>query len=223
MTITINTCVQCLKEKKESSFHYFQRIKKGLDSPFYCQRCRKHPIPYEEILIKRTLPNKIESMKSEIKSLIRNYQTSNLMKDQEISLKKSVRQKRAEYQKGYLQTESGKISYEKGWKKRRLNLKKALEGIPEDEIDLVKEFYSNRPIGYEIDHIIPISRGGKHRLDNLRYIKSEDHRDKYNKIDREYIKYALDNDKFSISSLMRNFGLERESATEIYHELKCLF
>ena len=46
----------------------------------------------------------------------------------------------------------------------------------------IKEFYTNCPIGYEVDHIIPISKGGLHDLLNLQYLTITENRRKSNKI-----------------------------------------
>lgn len=213
-------CVQCLKFKHESTTQYAKRIKKSFNYPFYCQACRKYPIPFEEILFKRELPKIIEERKKEIRTIISRYK-----KDKELSLasektRNEQKEKRKLYRQEYLKSEIGKENQKKGWIKRKLTLKKALIGIPKYEIKLVKEFYENRPLGYEIDHIIPISKGGKHSIDNLRYIKNEDHKHKFNKIDPRYIEYALENENISILSLMRKFKLEREYAEKIFIEIK---
>lgn len=213
-------CVQCLREQKESSFQFHKRTRNGYDMPFYCQRCRKDPIPYEDIILRRLLPKEIEKKKTEIRELIRRYQDNKKLADQHVAYIEDGKKKRAEYQKEYFETEKGKEAKANGWKKRALNLKKALEGIPDYEKDLVKDFYYNRPDGYEIDHIIPISKGGKHRLDNLRYIKAEDHRSKFDKIDPRYVRYALENEKISISAIMRKFGIAYEGAERIFNEIK---
>ena len=47
---------------------------------------------------------------------------------------------------------------------------------------LILEFYKNCPEGYEVDHIIPISKGGKHHQDNLQYLTAQENRRKSNKI-----------------------------------------
>jgi 5-methylcytosine-specific restriction endonuclease McrA len=46
----------------------------------------------------------------------------------------------------------------------------------------IKDFYLKCPSGYEVDHIVPISKGGLHTLDNLQYLTIKENRSKSNKI-----------------------------------------
>jgi 5-methylcytosine-specific restriction endonuclease McrA len=46
----------------------------------------------------------------------------------------------------------------------------------------IQEFYANCPKGYEVDHIIPISKGGLHDISNLQYLTITENRRKNNKI-----------------------------------------
>jgi len=46
----------------------------------------------------------------------------------------------------------------------------------------IKEFYDSCPKGYEVDHIIPISKGGLHTLSNLQYLTITENRRKGSKI-----------------------------------------
>ena len=50
------------------------------------------------------------------------------------------------------------------------------------DLTAIKEFYQNCPEGYEVDHIIPISKGGAHSIDNLQYLTSLENKRKSNKI-----------------------------------------
>jgi hypothetical protein len=53
---------------------------------------------------------------------------------------------------------------------------------PDADRKAIKEFYDNCPIGYEVDHITPISKGGLHTLSNLQYLTIIENRRKSNKI-----------------------------------------
>jgi 5-methylcytosine-specific restriction endonuclease McrA len=50
------------------------------------------------------------------------------------------------------------------------------------DIKALQQFYLNCPEGYEVDHIIPISKGGLHTLENLQYLTVSENRKKSNKI-----------------------------------------
>ena len=47
----------------------------------------------------------------------------------------------------------------------------------------IQEFYANRLKGYEVDHIVPISKGGLHHIDNLQYLTITENRRKSNKLE----------------------------------------
>jgi 5-methylcytosine-specific restriction endonuclease McrA len=60
---------------------------------------------------------------------------------------------------------------------------KVLAQTPADvDRDAIREFYAGCPNGYEVDHIIPISRGGPHSLENLQYLTVSENRRKSNKL-----------------------------------------
>lgn len=56
---------------------------------------------------------------------------------------------------------------------------------PDADREAMREFYANCPNGYEVDHIIPISRGGLHTLENLQYLTRTENRSKGNKMVRQ--------------------------------------
>jgi CRISPR/Cas system Type II protein with McrA/HNH and RuvC-like nuclease domain len=52
----------------------------------------------------------------------------------------------------------------------------------DEDLSAIKLFYKNCPDGYEVDHIIPVSKGGPHSLTNLQYLTISENRKKSNKI-----------------------------------------
>lgn len=51
---------------------------------------------------------------------------------------------------------------------------------------LMNEIWYRRPDGYDVDHIIPVTRDGEHHEDNLRYMNIDDNRKiKQNRLDSE--------------------------------------
>lgn len=64
---------------------------------------------------------------------------------------------------------------------RRANVKKASIELTEDEKSRIMKMYLECPNGYEVDHIVPISKGGKHHPDNLQHLTISENRKKSNK------------------------------------------
>lgn len=56
---------------------------------------------------------------------------------------------------------------------------------PNADKQKIKEIYMNCPDGCEVDHIIPLSKGGKHHENNLQYLTIVENRSKGNKIFRD--------------------------------------
>lgn len=88
-----------------------------------------------------------------------------------------------ENQKRYSQTEKGKISSNLRSSNRRARVRNQLPDTA--DFEKIKEIYSNcrkiseeTGIPHEVDHIIPISKGGMHHQDNLQIITRELNRKK---------------------------------------------
>jgi len=54
---------------------------------------------------------------------------------------------------------------------------------PGADKEVIEIIYQNRPEGYEVDHIIPLSKGGLHHQDNLQYLTVLENRQKGNRLD----------------------------------------
>lgn len=48
--------------------------------------------------------------------------------------------------------------------------------------DKIKEIYLNCPSGFEVDHVVPLSKGGLHHEDNLQYLTVAANRSKGNRV-----------------------------------------
>lgn len=59
--------------------------------------------------------------------------------------------------------------------------KKRLAIPPDADLNLIKRIYECCPKGYEVDHIIALSVGGKHHQDNLQYLPSLENKKKGNR------------------------------------------
>lgn len=70
-----------------------------------------------------------------------------------------------------------------------------------------------------MDHIIPISKGGKHCLANLQYLYAKDNIKKGNRIEVDVLEQYLDNEKLSVAFLQRKFKLTYFDAKKILIDL----
>lgn len=86
-------------------------------------------------------------------------------------------------QKKYFDSEKGQYAISKRESNRRNKFETAKEGITWEEKKLIGRFYINCPKDYEVDHIIPVSKDGKHTLSNLQYLTKEENRRKSAKLD----------------------------------------
>lgn len=68
---------------------------------------------------------------------------------------------------------------------RRCIYQSSLAALSKQERFEIGKFYKECPIGYEVDHIIPISQGGKHFISNLQYLTIHENRSKGNRYNRK--------------------------------------
>ncbi len=70
--------------------------------------------------------------------------------------------------------------HREAWQRYQAKLKN--QTPPNVDKKALQEFYLNCPERYEVDHIIPVSKGGLHCLSNLQYLTISENRKKSNKI-----------------------------------------
>ncbi len=104
-------------------------------------------------------------------------------RNQEVTKKHNHTKSTIESRNKYLKSEKGKYASSKCRARRYKQIREDISELDWHEKKLIGRFYLNCPEGYEIDHIIPLSKGGKHILSNLQYLTKEENRYKCAKID----------------------------------------
>lgn len=157
---TINNCNKVILCKDVCSAHYYQLYRKD----YYKNRYLK---------------NKDKLLEYYNRPEVKIKHTNNVKKYNNTEKGRIVRLKQL---KNYRSTENGK--------KIRLFLQRKREAAKLKRIPLwadlkaIKEFYKNCPVGYEVDHIIPLQGknvSGLHILENLQYLTKSENRKKWNK------------------------------------------
>lgn len=95
--------------------------------------------------------------------------------------------RQAELKKAYRKTEKGRAVYRSANARRKQRIKKIYDA------KLMNQIYENCPSGYQVDHIIPLSKGGLHRPDNVQYLLGEINNKKHASLNISiFSDYAID-------------------------------
>ena len=98
--------------------------------------------------------------------------------DSYLQSQKDYRERTKESKKEYdrIYASENKEKKNSNWARRRAML---LNQTPGDANNMwIDMIYDYRPEGYEVDHIIPLARGGLHHEDNLQYLTCSENRSK---------------------------------------------
>lgn len=186
---------RCCGEKKEiGSFGKDNSRKDG--HYVYCKECcaekRRKYAEYNKVYQRKRYKERKEKYQRKKKQ----YYEENKEKILEESAKRYVKNRKRylETNKAWQEKNREKCNQiKRNWKKRnpkrtysyvverRMRLRNQ---IPEGtDLEAVRKFSEGCPPGMEVDHIIPISKGGLHCVENLQYLTPEENRRKYNKVD----------------------------------------
>jgi 5-methylcytosine-specific restriction endonuclease McrA len=126
----------------------------------------------------------ISRCRVQLKDALREKNELDLEKYKKHNSKPKIQESRKKYQK----SEKGLYSASQSSYNRRTRFEKSCEDLLWHEKKEIGRFYKHCPEGYEVDHIIPIARGGKHTLSNLQYLTKEENRRKGAKLNYIYDK-----------------------------------
>lgn len=187
-------CTGC-QQKLPATAEYFHRSKKGckLGLRAKCKSCIKidSQIRYQknkETINAKNKQYKEENREKYLESTRRYYQNNKdkyrnyylVNRDTILEQHRSHYQQHADkilnrkrdYNKAYAKTLKGKASKRAAKAKRRVSQMESTQGLGMSNKNLIKKIYKYCPEGYQVDHIIPVSRGGDHHESNLCYLPS---------------------------------------------------
>gem|GEM_PF-5374722 len=202
-------CTKCFKKMIETGSSYNKRIKDIFNPlPFVCHECLRIIRifnPNEKDLKNKRKYLKIIEHKNDLRKEVRTFNKNKIIQEQ----KEKKRIDNSIYTRPYTA-------------QSRAKRKKASIELDQNEKKIIRELYRKCPPGYDVDHIIPISKGGKHCVGNLQYLPSSENRRKSSKILIDILEQYSDHGKLSVSFLQRKFKMNAEDAINILKEIGVL-
>ena len=104
------------------------------------------------------------------KEINRKYRETNYdrLREQEKEYYHANSEKRNELSRKWKKENPGKVC---AYTAKRYAIKKSTTTKDPWELSEIYLFYENCPKGYQVDHIIPLAKGGRHELSNLQYLE----------------------------------------------------
>lgn len=210
----LDKCTRCYQEFVETTTSYHRRTKDIFNpKPIICYECLRiikifNPSNEEFKKTKelykqeQTVSKRLNIHKGKIKRIVKKYTENPKILKQ---IKKNNLHRKNQYRLNSAQT--------------RVRRKKSIIEISKDEKKMIREFYEKCPYGNHVDHIIPISKGGKHCLNNLQYLPAKENMKKGNRLKIEILEQFLDYGSLSIPFLQRKFKMNFQDAKNILKEI----
>lgn len=223
-------CSICgIRENESWPAHYLRVVSSKKPKPFLCKAHRREKYLAENPhIIEQRLQNKLAVQErrnirkqKRMERLQELKKFSNFVSTHEdpIRRKKEMEDRDRNQSRKWRATPEGQVIMRDAYARRRALVANALIEVDANEKKLIRKFYADRPQGYHVDHIIPLSKGGKHCLANLQYLSIYENLSKGDKIYAEEIERELGEQKISISWIQNKFKIKYEKAREIYLEL----
>jgi len=207
LMINMQKCSECNTNFFESSISFMRRTKDILNPlPCLCKDCER-----------------INKALNPTKKDIERWENQAVIKDKKLALKnivKNIKTQESVNHRILISKEQDRKDYRVKGNIIRAKRKKAYIPLEKSETEAIKNFYDKCPPNMHVDHIIPISKGGKHCLFNLQYLPTSHNISKGNKIFKKSLERKAKNQKLTAEFLIEKFKVDAKDAESIMIQMK---